>query len=119
MILSISDDKQEILRYADLFFSGGNCWLSMNRNGRCTSLVKTGVSREECCDSGSQMANSATASWSDGELLTPSSIFFMHVQGGVPCTRCKGKIYFYKSLLGPVLNLNCKKNLIYSIKSSN
>ncbi|ODN05224.1 Follistatin [Orchesella cincta] len=60
----------------------------MNRNGRCTSLVKTGVSREECCSTGS-LANSATASWSDGELLTPSSIFFMHVQGGVPCTRCK------------------------------
>lgn len=76
-----------------LIISGGNCWLNMNKNGRCTSLVKTGVSREECCGTGS-LANSATASWSDGELLTPSLIFFMHVQGGVPCSRCKGYLLF-------------------------
>lgn len=31
-------------------FSGGNCWLNVNKNGRCTSLVKAGSSKEDCCN---------------------------------------------------------------------
>lgn len=35
------------------------------------------------------LASTASAAWND-EDLTPSYLFYMHVQGGVSCTRCKG-----------------------------
>lgn len=70
--------------------TGGTCWTSMKSNARCTSLFKMNVSREECCSS-DMLAKSETASWSEGEM-TSSMIFLMHLQGGVPCKRCKGNV---------------------------
>ncbi|OXA63935.1 Follistatin-A [Folsomia candida] len=66
---------------------GGNCWLNVNKNGRCTALVKTGSTKEDCCNSG-PLAATASVAWNEDEL-TPSYLFYMHVQGGVGCTRCK------------------------------
>ncbi|CAG7834678.1 unnamed protein product [Allacma fusca] len=61
----------------------------MNRNGLCSALLKTGATKEECCNSNNEsFSNSASVSWSEGEL-SPSSVFYMHVQGGVPCSRCR------------------------------
>jgi hypothetical protein len=68
--------------------TGGNCWLNVNRNGRCTALVKAGTTKEDCCNRG-PLAATASAAWNEQDM-TPSSLFYMHVQGGVTCSRCKG-----------------------------
>jgi len=51
-------------------------------------LVKAGSTKEECCDRG-PLGSSASTAWNE-EDMTPSSLFYMHVQGGVACSRCKG-----------------------------
>jgi len=72
-------------------FTGGTCWLNVNKNGKCTALVQMGSTREDCCGSGI-LAKSATAAYSEGELSS-SSIFIMHIQGGIQCSRCKGELW--------------------------
>jgi len=95
----ISFDLKHFLSF--LFFLllvGGNCWLTMNRkNGLCSALVKTGATREECCNSNESYANSVSVSWSEGGDLSPSLVFYMHLQGGVKCERCRGKFFSYTS----------------------
>ena len=92
MWLYIDTDIVVVVQTSDMYFNlyiaGGNCWAGMNKNGRCSVLYTLGTTKEECCGSGS-LANSVSASFSEG-VLSSSSIFRMHLQGGVPCTRCKG-----------------------------
>ncbi|RWS26190.1 follistatin-A-like protein, partial [Leptotrombidium deliense] len=67
-----------------LCFAAGNCWSSMNANGRCFSLLKSRVSEEECCGDGK-----ASTAYSVDDLESGELFFYRAIQGGVPCQQCK------------------------------
>lgn len=46
------------------------------------------TTEDECCNK--ILANSPSAAWSEEEL-TPRTVFYMHVQGGLSCTSCKSR----------------------------
>ncbi|RWS09649.1 follistatin-A-like protein [Dinothrombium tinctorium] len=56
----------------------------MNSSGRCVSLLKSQVSREECCSDGK-----ATTAFSPEDLRSGELFFFRALRGGVPCQPCK------------------------------
>jgi follistatin len=71
--------------------TAGLCWSAPNRNGRCTDLLRTEATKEECCN-GVDSANYgiATTAYSPEELNSGQLFYFRALRGGVPCSPCKG-----------------------------
>lgn len=70
-----------------LFHLGGVCWLQQGREATCSLVLKTDVSREECCASG----NINTA-WSN--FTHPGNkISLLGFLGLVHCLPCKGELW--------------------------
>lgn len=67
--------------------TGGICWATMVRHGRCTELLEEKTSKEDCCAS----SGVATA-WSPDDLEAGTLFFWRALGGGVPCNPCKGEI---------------------------
>ncbi|GLV43487.1 Follistatin [Carabus blaptoides fortunei] len=63
---------------------GGNCWSTMDRNGRCTELLSEKMTKEECC-----ATNSVATAWSSEDLDAGALFFWRVLGGGVPCYTCK------------------------------
>ncbi|XP_023223098.1 follistatin-like [Centruroides sculpturatus] len=63
---------------------GGHCWSFVDKNGRCTEILKTHVLKEDCCSDGS-----ATTAWSEEDLRSGDLFFWRMFGGGVRCQPCK------------------------------
>ncbi|CAG2105819.1 unnamed protein product [Medioppia subpectinata] len=65
------------------------CWSAPNGNGRCTDLLKTGVTEDECCN-GADSTNSGITSTAYSQDLDSGKLFYYRaLRGGVPCSQCK------------------------------
>ncbi|XP_077293817.1 follistatin [Arctopsyche grandis] len=65
--------------------SGGICWASMERGGRCKELTAEQVTKEECCSASQPLA----AAWSPDDLDSGALFFWRVLGGGVPCYGCR------------------------------
>uniref|UniRef100_A0A6J0SKK5 Follistatin-related protein 3 n=1 Tax=Pogona vitticeps TaxID=103695 RepID=A0A6J0SKK5_9SAUR len=64
-------------------FPGGICWLQQGREPKCTVIVRTGVTWEECCANGNTEMAWSNASHPDNKIS------FLRVLGLVTCHPCK------------------------------
>lgn len=66
-------------------YVGGVCWLQQDREATCSLVLKTDVSREECC-----ATNNINTAWSN--FTHPGNkISLLGFLGLVHCLPCKGK----------------------------
>ncbi|XP_064475065.1 follistatin-like [Ornithodoros turicata] len=72
------------LSSAPLLVHGGLCWSMVGSSRRCTELLKSYVSREECCADGG-----ASTAWSPEDLSSGDLFKWRALGGGVPCKLCK------------------------------
>uniref|UniRef100_H3AM28 Follistatin like 3 n=1 Tax=Latimeria chalumnae TaxID=7897 RepID=H3AM28_LATCH len=69
--------------YEDYHFFIGICWLQQGREARCTMMLRTEVTWEECCENGS-----LDTAWSNYSLPV-NKISLMGFLGLVTCRPCK------------------------------
>ncbi|KAK9409083.1 follistatin-related protein 3 [Crotalus adamanteus] len=65
--------------------AGGICWLQQGREARCTMILQTGVTWEECCGNGN--TDMAWSNYSHPD----NKIGLLRILGLVTCHPCKGK----------------------------
>ncbi|XP_054159819.1 follistatin-A-like [Oppia nitens] len=65
------------------------CW-SSPKNGRCTELLKTGVTEDECCNGvDSHNSGIGATAYSAEDLKGGQLFYYRALRGGVPCNSCK------------------------------
>lgn len=65
--------------------AGGICWLQQGKEAKCTMILKTGVTWEECCANGN-----VDVAWSN-YTYPGNKISLLGFLGLVTCHPCKGE----------------------------
>lgn len=88
--------------------TGGICWASIERSGRCKELTAGQVTKEECCSASQPLA----AAWSPDDLDSGALFFWRVLGGGVPCNGCRGISMFHSFIISHThsITLSCRKH---------
>ena len=81
--------------------SGGSCWTSVKKTGRCGQFLRRGVTLEQCCKSNERILHKNQLVYSERDAKDSREIFFLvFVNRPRVCKPCPSKCVLFLHIQG-------------------